>query len=482
MDDHIDHDIVPIDAPKDNYELLVESIETKINLDYKDSLKMNGKILHDEEKIILNYYILVYNNSDINPFDDDIELNIEFIDQELPYVQIISNFLTPTMYDLRNYFFCFSSNSKYIYKITDLSESQLIIEEIISNIKYFLNYIKELESLNTFVYLGEYDMEHIYHINDFFRNPDAIDFFRINLIKDNKFYDKILYIICTELYFIVFWPIETNKSLGKILFYNKLSDTEFNFEEIFINSEKKKDKKRLKVIVNDINKKKLFRKGGKDFKRNHNIKIFKAYAHENNSGDKNNISYQTEKMDHYSDNFIKDFVIINKKEEGNFSKPEIQKNKKHNNIDDSYNKKNSFQFLFIDNNEDDGNDNYLLLQNEYSLFKKFIMKKVILEDSGYKKYISLYRLLFSQSFKDIDKLYSLSTLKEEIDKIIEFDEKLYEKYKDSKNNFDKEIIKNIVNNIVVLCTKLSELLYKDDEIKYYLAIMKKYANLNIMNK
>ena len=107
MDDHIDHDIVPIDAPKDNYELLVESIETKINLDYKDSLKMNGKILHDEEKKILNYYILVYNNSDINPFDDDIELNIEFIDQELPYVQIISNFLTPTMYDLRNYFFVF---------------------------------------------------------------------------------------------------------------------------------------------------------------------------------------------------------------------------------------------------------------------------------------------------------------------------------------------------------------------------------------
>ena len=117
MDDEQYHDYIPIEAPKDDYELFVETLELKINKEYNDLLKVNAKILYEKEKRIFNFYILIYDNSEINPFDNDIEINIEFIEDEPPYVQIISNFLTPTMYDFRNYFLCFSAKSKYIFKI-----------------------------------------------------------------------------------------------------------------------------------------------------------------------------------------------------------------------------------------------------------------------------------------------------------------------------------------------------------------------------
>ena len=486
MDD-INPDIIPIEAPKEDVEFFIETLEMKINKEYNDLLKVNGKLLHEEDKKILNYYILVYNNSEINPFDDDIEFNIEFIDNEPPYIQIISNFLKPTMYDFRNYFLCFSTKTKYIFKMTKLANSQIILEEIVSNIKYFLLYVKELEELKTFVYLGEYDMEHTYHINDFFRNPDKIDFFRINLVKDDKFFDKILYVFCTELYFIVFWPIENNKSLGKILFFNKLSDTVFNFEEIEISSDnKKKEKKRLKVIVNDINKKKLYKKGNKDFKYNNKIKIVENVCFNSSMNDKSRTSSEIEKMCHYSENFIKDDIVINKKDK-NDNKSKVKNNQieEQNNIindknenDFSYDHKNSFQFLFLDNNENDDNEP-LLLQNDYSLFKKFIDKKGVFDETGYTKLISLYRLLFTHPFSNINKLNSLTTIKAEIDKIIEFDEIMYEKYKDGKNKFCKNLIKNIINNIVFLCAKFSELLYEEDKIKYYLELMRKYASMKI---
>ena len=81
------------------------------------------------------------------------------------------------------------------------------------------------------------------------KNRNNIDFFRINQIKGENIYDNFYYIICTEIYFIVFEPLENDKSLGKILFYHKLSDIEFHYEEVGYSTDKNEVKKRLKIII-----------------------------------------------------------------------------------------------------------------------------------------------------------------------------------------------------------------------------------------
>ena len=60
MDDKQYHDYIPIEAPKDDYELFIKTLKIKINKEYNDLLKVIAKILYEKEKIILNYYILIY--------------------------------------------------------------------------------------------------------------------------------------------------------------------------------------------------------------------------------------------------------------------------------------------------------------------------------------------------------------------------------------------------------------------------------------
>ena len=173
MDDEY-KDYTPIDAPLNENELFIESLCLKLNSDYNDYLKINGKILHSTNKLNLSFDILLYDDTEINPFEEEIKLNIEFIENERPYIQILSNFLRPTMYDIKNYYFCLSSKLKYIFKSSDLANCQLILEEIMSNIGYFINHIKDSESFKIVIYFGEYEINHIYHINDFLRNSQRI--------------------------------------------------------------------------------------------------------------------------------------------------------------------------------------------------------------------------------------------------------------------------------------------------------------------
>ena len=66
-------------------------------------------------------------------------------------------------------------------------------------------------------------------------------------------------------------------------------------------------------------------------------------------------------------------------------------------------------------------------------------------------------------------------MKDEFDRLIEYNEKLFEKYKDSKNEFDQKIKVKSVNNIIFLCSKISGILSEDDTINDYLDKMRKYA-------
>ena len=373
-------DIIPIDMPKNQYELFIETLEYRINQSY--NLKINGKLLHDTEKINIHFDALLYDNSEINPFDEEIELSIDFFEEEIPYVQIMSNFHNPTFYDIKNYFLCLSSNQNYIFKKSRLDKCQLALEEIFSNIKYFLYHIKDCEQMKIFIYFGEYNYDHVYHINNFLRNNEKIGFFRINRIKNNKFYDKMLYIICTELSIIVFDPIEENKSLGRILFYTKLSDIEFHFEEIGFIIKKGEPKKRLKAILVNTKNSLFFRESNKEIKSSSKINLIKLNSnkkkhkdkHKNkekrnyNGSDTEDNSEKSEYISHYYENKIKKGSFKKKKRNSEILKIDTGKMEKFekaqtkNNIikKEDYSSNNTFEFSFINYKEDENNDSLLL--------------------------------------------------------------------------------------------------------------------------
>ena len=66
-------------------------------------------------------------------------------------------------------------------------------------------------------------------------------------------------------------------------------------------------------------------------------------------------------------------------------------------------------------------------------------------------------------------------MKDDIDKLIEYDEKIFEKYKDSKKEYDQKRKIKSVNNIIFLCSKISGALSEDDTINNYLDKMRNYA-------
>ena len=66
---------------------------------------------------------------------------------------------------------------------------------------------------------------------------------------------------------------------------------------------------------------------------------------------------------------------------------------------------------------------------------------------------------------------------DEIDKLIEYNEKLFNKYSKRKTNVDKKILNNAINNIIFLCTEItSTLIYgKDNIINNYVEKIRKYS-------
>ena len=254
----MDNDLIDANEDEKDYNLLIESLELKINKKYNNLLRIQGKLLHETEHINILYYIFINKSTEINPFEANIEMTVEFIEKEPPYVQIMTNFLEPTLYDLKNYFLCLTKKTDYIFEYKYLGKCQIVFLDIISNIQQFLFHLYNCELFKTFIYFGEYHLNHIYHINNFLKNDEALDFFRINRTEEKKIFNKILYIIITELYLLVFEPESNNKSLGKILFYKKLSEISIQFEEVYC-LENDKIKKKLKLIISDIKMKILFK-------------------------------------------------------------------------------------------------------------------------------------------------------------------------------------------------------------------------------
>ena len=447
-------------------------MELKLNKQYKNIIKLQGKLLHETENINILFDVFLYKSTEINPFEADIEISIEFIENEAPYVQIMTNFLEPTLYDIKNYFLCLSKKKDYIFQSKYMGKCQIVFLEIISNMQIFLYHLYNCELFKTFVYFGEYNMNHIYHINNFLQNNEIIDFFRINRIDNEKFYEKILYIIITELHLIVFEPNDNNKSLCKILFYKKLSEIFINCEEVKY-STKDKTTKKLKVSIKDIKNNILFIKKHDKNMINDKIKILKK---DNNSKSNQDIPKSNEIIINEKNYKIADSNKKEKQEDNYDNKfKTLNSNQSilNNNQNNSYNK---FEFLFI--NEEEKDDlKFENLKKEYENYKKFEQKKKVLVENEYQNIISAYWLIFNY-LNDLNKTgYSLQENIDEIDKLIEYNEKLFNKYSKRKTNVDKKILNNAINNIIFLCTEITSTLIneKDNIINNYVEKIRKYS-------
>ena len=215
---------------EDKYEnYIISSIEHLQK--YKEYIKLSGKILHYLEKPILYYNCIVHQNTKINPFDFNIIFSFEFIDGEIPYISILTNIFELYLNDNKNYYRCLSKKYNYIFSLDNLKEHEKILENLIDGLENFITLINESLAINVFIFFGQYEYEHIYQINDFLKD-EKINFFRIKDLDEKN--EK--YIIITQLYFMLFNPIETDKCLAKLLFYHKLKD--LNIDSIFIKNEK----------------------------------------------------------------------------------------------------------------------------------------------------------------------------------------------------------------------------------------------------
>ena len=229
---------------QDNGTFIKKIINKYLN---ETELKITGKILNyifDEEIII--FYCTLNKSSSINPFSSDIYLNFEFKANLTPYVQILNDFINPTLNDGRNLFFCLTNKHKYIFNNNNLDECEDIFCELIDNIKPFLICIKENIQINTFIYYGEYEKGRVYKINELILNKNTVKFFRIMLINGKE--EKMKYIIITQLYFLIFEPNEDDMSFAVIEKSFLLYDIQFALEEINPNKKSSINNFTLKIL------------------------------------------------------------------------------------------------------------------------------------------------------------------------------------------------------------------------------------------
>lgn len=198
--------------------------------DFKDNkyISIKGKLLHYLSSPTLYYYVKVYKNTNINPFDKEILFCFEFIDNEIPYATILTDFIEPTLNDNRNYYRCLTKNHNYKFYLDKKNASRNVLKSMVNGIKNFLYYLKESININYFVYFGEYEFKHIYQINDFL-SKNNIRFYRVYVLKNNL--QTEIYIMITKLYFMIYQPLANDRSLMKLIFIIELNEINFNYDK-----------------------------------------------------------------------------------------------------------------------------------------------------------------------------------------------------------------------------------------------------------
>ena len=395
-----------IDSENDTYIKFMDQFSKKIT--QEDIIKVIGKVLNKNQKLkIFLFHVILYEDTEYNPFEDEILISIEFTPGKTPYVQILTNFVHPTLFDCRNYYYCLSGNEKYKFDLNDLIQCEKILMEIISNIYNFLLYVKDNLKLNIFVFFGEYELnnDYSYRINDFLKNQEQIIFYRVYEIKKSE-EGKILkiekFIICTQIYLMIFDPKKGDKTHAKLENYYRLLNINFSFNEQVLeeSSEKNNEVKDLVITIN---------------------------LYQNNDINQNNNYIKEEKK-------ILDFIFINKENENSLG-----------------------EFAY-----------------EYNCFKELVRKKIDFEIKNYNLIIFSYKYLFCREnyccLMDCSK-DEINFQCNEFNKLIDYNERLYNLYKDSKEELDKNRKYLLIENITFLCTEI--IAYYSNEQKDINSYMKK---------
>ena len=246
--------------------LIISIIQHKYNKNEIYNIHITGKILHYiRETTVLYFNYKMLKNNKYNSFKKDILFGFEFIQNKVPYIRVLSNFINPTLYDGRNLFYCILNDysENYIFDMNNLEECNKIIDKIILGIKNFLITLKDNMNIKVLIYYGEYTLNHIYLMNDFLMNQPILDFFRIYELNDKN--RELKYIIITQLFFLIFEPINENKSLGKLIQIHYINDINFIIET---NSKNNNDNK-----LNNY-----YFKNNKDIKNIISIKFILTYG------------------------------------------------------------------------------------------------------------------------------------------------------------------------------------------------------------
>lgn len=221
---------------------------------YKDSkeIKFIGKELKSiEDTTIFQFYATVYKTTEINPFSSDVNLSLQFKENEHPFIHVLNDFINPTLNDGRNIFYCLTSKHKYKFNKNKMDEFEAIFDELIKGIQPFFLCLKENIQINAFVYYGDYKIGHIYPINDFLLNKNTVKFYR--LIQINGKNESLKYVLITQLYYLFFEPNANDMSWAKLEQFYYLKDINFSLEEGNFNKKTNKTSYILKIINSNLN-------------------------------------------------------------------------------------------------------------------------------------------------------------------------------------------------------------------------------------
>ena len=193
---------------------IINQLTSKYSIDQK--LIPTYRFIENDKYLYI--IIRLIKNTEYNPYQNDIYFSITLNDkfpESLPIVKCLTNFSFPNLYDNSDLY-----KNIILFRITDniikKEDPFLILEDIILGLKPFLEEIKKNEEKNKFVYYGDYILDEIYDINDFFSSQKN-EFFRANqIMKENKIKK---YIILNDVYFLLFDPVPDVFNYAKLIFF-----------------------------------------------------------------------------------------------------------------------------------------------------------------------------------------------------------------------------------------------------------------------
>ena len=268
-----ENNILKNEEIEDKFNSFISKIESKYNKkdDSLNDIKIIGKVLYYMSDVTIIYFnYKMHKNSKDNLFDKDIMFGFEFIENKVPYVRALNNFVNPTLYDGRNLYYCLTNNTNYIFDVNNLDECIKIIDMLVVGIKNFIRSLRDNIDIKVFIYYGEYNINHVYLMNDFLMNSQILKFYRIYELSNNNKNEELKYILITQLFFLIFEPISENKSLGKLTQIYYLKDVKIIIENNSKNKNEQKNDYFFK-INKDSNESNLIKfiltKGGFDGKK-----------------------------------------------------------------------------------------------------------------------------------------------------------------------------------------------------------------------